>query len=520
MHDAEGSRLPIKLDATSNGEFAPVPLSPRNHWANRLAHQAADANAKRLGLSRRRFLVSAAGAASTLLAFNQANASTRGYFDLPAEAALDEALAQAAVGAKREFIFDVQGHFVDPSGAWVKKASPNAFSFAPKSACGKPPLECLGADEFIKDVFRDSDTDMMVLSFVPSAPDAEPLTIQAADAVRQIVDKMGKRLLVHGRVQPNEPRDLDRMAELKERWKVAAWKTYTQFGPDGRGFYLSDELGTKFIEKARALGVKTICVHKGLPFGPRSYEHSQCSDIGVVAKRFPDVNFLIYHSGFVTGVREGPYGAGNDGIDTLVSSLQKNSISPGSNVYAELGSTWRFLMRDPDQAAHAIGKLVKHCGPDNVLWGTDSIWYGSPQDQIQAFRAFQIAPALRERHGYTEVTPDLRAKIFGRNAAKVYGLSADDIKQYTARDRIARERAGVRPDLRPHQGAQAQVLGRSRTEAARKDQQLFRWPWRLLRGPERPPARDHHQALRRLARITGRSRSCSASEIAALHHQL
>ena len=68
-------------------------------------------------------------------------------------------------------------------------------------------------------------------------------------------------------------------------------------------------------------------------------------------------------------------------------------------MYAELGSTWRFLMRDPEQAAHGIGKLLKHVGPDNVLWGTDSIWYGSPQDQIQAFRTFQIAPEFREKHG-------------------------------------------------------------------------------------------------------------------------
>ena len=163
-----------------------------------------------------------------------------------------------------------------------------------------------------------------------------------------------------------------------------------------------------------------------VPFGRRSYEHSQCTDIGVVAKRFPDVNFLVYHSGFVPEVTEGPYRPQGDGVDTLISSLNKNSVAPGSNVYAELGSTWRFLMRDPEQAAHLVGKLVKHVGPDNVLWGTDSIWYGSPQDQIQAFRTFQIAPQLREKYGYAEITPELRAKIFGRNAAKVYGLSPDE----------------------------------------------------------------------------------------------
>ena len=98
----------------------------------------------------------------------------------------------------------------------------------------------------------------MVLSFVPSRRDSEPLTIQAADAVRRIVDRMegSHRLLVHGRVNPNQPGDLEAMDELKERWKVSAWKTYTQWGVDGKGFFLSDAIGTRFIEKARALGVK------------------------------------------------------------------------------------------------------------------------------------------------------------------------------------------------------------------------------------------------------------------------
>jgi predicted TIM-barrel fold metal-dependent hydrolase len=232
------------------------------------------------------------------------------------------------------------------------------------------------------------------------------------------------------------------MDELKERWKISAWKTYTQWGPDGKGYFLSDDVGTRFIEKARRLGIKIICVHKGLPFGPESYEHSQCSDIGVVAKRFPDVKFLIYHSGFVTGVPERAYtGRGaSDGIDTLIRSLVENGIKPNSNVYAELGSTWRFLMRDPTSAAHALGKLIKTCGEDNVLWGTDSIWYGSPQDQIQAFRTFQIAQELRSKNGYPEITPALRAKIFGLNAARVYSISPDEVKKHTRADRIAEER--------------------------------------------------------------------------------
>ena len=431
--DPAGTRLPIKLDSTSNGEFVPVPLSPANREANRLAHAAAQRNAERLDISKREFLISACGAASTLLAFNAANAAagkTGGFFDLPVAAALEPQAARS-VADQGEFIFDVQGHFIDT-----------------------PKGNSKGPEVFIKDVFLDSDTDMMVLSFVPSARDAEPVTIQAADSVRRVVEKLEgtHRLLIHGPVNPNQAGDLERMDELKGRWGVSAWKTYTQYGPGGKGYFLSDDVGTRFIEKARSLGVKVICVHKGLPFGPRSYEHSQCSDIGVVAKRFPDVKFLIYHSGFVSTVREQPYDhdAKRDGIDTLIRSLVVNGVAPGSNVYAELGSTWRFLMRDPEQAAHALGKLLKHCGEDNVLWGTDSIWYGSPQDQIQAFRTFQISAELRAKHGYAEITPALRAKIFGLSGAKVYGLSVAEVKKVTSRDRVASEKLAYQERPEPH----------------------------------------------------------------------
>jgi predicted TIM-barrel fold metal-dependent hydrolase len=432
--DPGGTRLPIKLDATSNGEFVPVPLSPANRAANRLAHEVAESNSKRLNLSKRRFLVSACGAASTLLSFNAANAAagrTGGWFDLPREAALDQQLARVQVGpAKDELIFDVQGHFI-----------------------ATPEGNAKGPEVFIKDVFMDSDTDLMVLSFVPSTRDAEPVTIQQADAARRIVEKLEgtHRLLLHGRVNPNQAGDLETMDELAQRWGVSAWKTYTQYGPGGRGYFLSDDVGARFIERARKLNVKVICVHKGLPFGRRSYEHSQCSDIGVVAKRYPDVKFLIYHSGFVSTVREQAYGheAKRDGIDTLIRSLLDNGVKPGSNVYAELGSTWRFLMRDPEQAAHGLGKLLKYCGPDNVLWGTDSIWYGSPQDQIQAFRTFQISAELRGKHGYPEITPALRARIFGLNGIKVYGLSVEKLKAYAMRDHVARRRAEYREQPDP-----------------------------------------------------------------------
>jgi hypothetical protein len=123
-----------------------------------------------------------------------------------------------------------------------------------------------------------------------------------------------------------------------------------------------------------------------------------------------------------------------------VRSLRDAGIRPGGNVYAELGSTWWNLMRDPTQAAHVLGKLLVAVGPDNVLWGTDSLWYGSPQDQIQAFRAFEISPELQERHGYPALTADVKRRILGANAAALYAVEPPEKQCEFSRDELAAQR--------------------------------------------------------------------------------
>ena len=138
----ENPRLPIGLDTTSNGEFEPVPLGPVQRLANRLAHERASHHAGHLGVSRRGFLVSACGAASSLLAMNDAFARAGrpgGRYEVPREAAFEPQLAEATVGGD-EFIFDVQGHYVNPDRRLARKGAagrqethPRVWS--PKAAC-------------------------------------------------------------------------------------------------------------------------------------------------------------------------------------------------------------------------------------------------------------------------------------------------------------------------------------------------------------------------------------------------
>lgn len=136
----------------------------------------------------------------------------------------------------------------------------------------------------------------------------------------------------------------------------------------------------------------------------------------------------------------------------MIRSVEAAGLAPGSNVYAELGTTWRTLMRDTDEAAHCLGKLLKHLGPDNVLYGSDCVWYGSPQDQIQALRAFLISEEFQARYGYPALTPRLKAKLFGLNAARVYGIDVDEIGRRARGDTVARAREEYRNHPMPDFG--------------------------------------------------------------------
>jgi hypothetical protein len=448
-HDPEGRRLPIKLDSTSNGEFAPIALDAPARLARELAAARIENGARRIGLSRRAFLVSSMGAAATLSAYSEAFAASGrrgGGYEIAAEARAEPAAAEAAVGGD-EFIFDVQLHHVNPRGSWRGRGWERALGNFPNARCGKDdPIDCFSPEQMIQDVFLDSDTSMAVLSHVPGEYADNPLDFEAAVATRGMVQALdgSGRLLLHGRVLPNVAGELERMDEQAAQFPVAAFKTYTQFGPNG-GYFLDDEHGSAMIERARKLGVRNIAVHKGIPLSAQGYEFSTCRDLGPAAKRHPDINFLVYHAGFEPQRGERERRAEDAyGVNTLLASLQEHGIGRGGNVYAELGSTWRFAMRDPDVAAHLLGKLFLHLGEDNILWGTDSIWYGSPQDQIQAFRAFQISPEFQDTYGYPALSREIKAKIFGLNAARVYGLDASQLRPKLDKDELARRRQAYR----------------------------------------------------------------------------
>ena len=450
MYDPEGTRLPIKVDSSTNGETLPIPLKPRHVAALQAAHQAATEASRRLAMNRRNFLVSACGVASTLLAFNKANAAlgvTGGFYDVPEAAGLDGELA-TAVFTKKHFIFDVQTHHFNPPSAWgrdekwskmVPIMGKNAGCLGSIQHDDSSYFSCFTSDRYLKDIFLDSDTDITVLSFVPSTAETMPLSMEGASMTREAAAALRRshRVLLHGRIIPTLAEDLHGFQEQRERWNVVAAKTYTQFYDRARSYWLDDHrVMDPFVAMLQKSGIDKICIHKGQTFpamiaNPDSVDFASCRDVGPAARMYRNMKFIIYHSGYESDVIEMAFDPKSDrrGTDSLVRSLLRAGIGPGENVYAEIGATWRYLMKDPDQASHLLGKLFKYVGEDNILWGTDCVIFGSPQDQIQAFQSFQISTEFQDKYGYPAITDRIRAKIFGLNAARIYGISDQQFRK-------------------------------------------------------------------------------------------
>ena len=180
-------------------------------------------------------------------------------------------------------------------------------------------------------------------------------------------------------------------------------------------------------------GLNCVNVHKGLGEGS-----AFPNDIPAAAAAFPELNFVIFHSCFrplcfnYDAWQDVQSGRLRDGVPDIKDTAEFAVLcAPYPNVYAELGNIFAScVVTFPTVCAHLMGILFKYFGADRILWGTDSTLYGSPQWQIEAFWRLQIPEAFRQRYGYPEITEEMKRKVLGLNAARLYGLSPD-ITKYT-----------------------------------------------------------------------------------------
>jgi len=431
------SEIPLPTRLVSNEEFPSLPQTAAQRAVEERILAEAGRLAPRLGLSRREFLRRSGGIATSLLAMN---AVFGRFFDvLPVEAA-DPGAFRARTGDPY-FIFDVQLHYVgagyDPGnteggrkGAVSKQAlldlRQQSRRLNPKLAADRGTLADLSWENMVKEVFLDSETAIGLIS-TPPGPYPEEAVVPPKEMthIRDEINRVtqSRRMLAHGLITPQlGQRDLDFMDQQAATLKVDAWKGYTGAAPKGfdRGWFVDDEkIAYPMLERARKLGVRRICLHKGLPLGPvADYNHPR--DLIKAARDFPDLDFVAYHAALLT-VPASSQSAEVPWTSDFCRMKQKESGL--KNIYMELGSTFgQLATTNPTAFAHLLGQVIAAFGADHVLWGTDSIWYGTPQWQIEAFRRFEIPDALVEKHGYAPLTRPVKEQIFGLNAARLFSV--------------------------------------------------------------------------------------------------
>jgi predicted TIM-barrel fold metal-dependent hydrolase len=437
---------PNFLQQLSTDEYAPAPHS-------RVDSQVISRTGAMLKAAMARYrlrpqqLHQASATAAGLLALNEEYGHR--YYEVDPDAVVDDSTAAAAF-ASEALVIDVQTHFMAPHGmrALPREALQDMYrATMPRWWTEMDDIVQLDLATYVTNVFLESEVAVAVLTSGPGLDDSRNLFNDELAATRALVDSFAGsgRLLQHSVVHADLPEEVAAMPDWARRFKPAAWKVYTpgRIGPDGwlGGWMLDDEeFGYPFLEKARSTGVRRICAHKGISL---IADNGSPRDIGPAAKAFSDLEFIIYHSGFEFthhgSPPEGPYSeaTADVGINRLIHSCLGAGIGPGANVYAELGSTWFAVIRRPVEAAHVIGKMLRYFGEDNVLWGSDSIWYGSQQPLINALRSFQIPDEMCRRYGYSKLTPAVKDKILGGNAARVYGIDLDAIRPAVMSDDLA-----------------------------------------------------------------------------------
>lgn len=431
---------PIPSRIVSNEEFVPPPQSRAQlAYEERLA-EISDRAARRQGLDRRTFLRTGSGMAAALLALNEVFGPC---YDVHAAEA-DDQQAFEERWPKDQFVFDVQTHHVDISQKWYDttpdgKVVKSFFTqLRPQASSERQALEQLNRAHYVKEIFGDSDTVMAIISGVPSREwNKNPLPPDQMVATRAFVNEIAgsRRVLSHGLLRPNlGAREFDEMQRQVKELKIDAWKMYTGAELGEKPWFLDDEqVAYPFWEKTKQLGVRNLCVHKGLPLG--AFNEKACTplDLEQAAKDWPDLNFIVYHSGFrgfgwiAQGTGERVADAKNDDpqelpwISDIFRILKRNPQI--KNIYFELGSTFNMTSSfNPEMCLHMLGQMIQTAGADHILWGTDSIWNGSPQSQIERLRRLKMTDELIEKYGYPQLTNQIKNQILGLNAAKLFGI--------------------------------------------------------------------------------------------------
>jgi predicted TIM-barrel fold metal-dependent hydrolase len=225
-------------------------------------------------------------------------------------------------------------------------------------------------------------------------------TEQNAAAKRAYPD----RFILNGAFDPrDEDRGLEYLEELVEKFKIRGVKLYTaEWRGESKGYKLTEKWAGRYLEKCQELGVKNIHVHKGPTILPLNMDAFDVHDVDDAATSFPQLNFIVEHVG----------------LPRLDDFCWIATQEP--NVYGGLAVAIPFIHSRPGFFAHIISELLWWLSADRLLFGSDyGIWH--PKWLIEKFMAFELPDEVQKETG-VNLTLDVKKKILGENAARLYGI--------------------------------------------------------------------------------------------------
>ena len=447
-------RSPIPTQAVSSDEFVPGPQTEKQREFEARVKQLGSELAKKQGISRRAFFQGAAGMAAAFVAMNETYGPM--YAVSKAEAATPEMAKERADGLKGQFIMDMHTHFLRDDtrleGFVRSREAVGKASWNP-TLVGKPQtIDDLKFANYFKEIYMDSDTKVALIS---GSGSEEPrdwfLTNEMKAQSRAEVNKKAgsKRMFSHAIFMPGTPGWLEKVDRDYEVNKPDSFKGYTVGDNTNKHlakhpWHLDDEkLLYPFYERLVKWSKTTpslanVCVHKGLypPATAKQFpdllKYANVNDVAKAAKDFPQLNFVIYHSGFrYTG---GAWPVGWEQFEKTgrvdwVSDLAEIPAKHGvKNVYGDLGQIFaQSTIAEPRLCAAMMGQLIKGLGADHVVWGSDAIWTGAPQWQLEALRRLEIPEDMQKKHGFAPMGAadgPVKKAIFGENSARLYNFTA------------------------------------------------------------------------------------------------
>jgi len=267
---------PLPTQAVSNEEFLPRPQTPRQKQLEALIREMGDTRARKLNMDRRAFMASSMGLATCFAASNRVYGKVFEVDDAETYelAAIDEKYPKGEF-----FVIDVQAHFTNGIALNFR----NSETARNMGFNLKDDVESYSFKNFVKELFFDSETNMVVISGVPTreiqrTPDGKvaegaqrnpPFAILPSwlmgEKKKEINDMAGsQRALCQGNLAPNHYWDkatnsLDKAAMLEQMerelqlYKIDSWKWYchTDPGGSGGGFQLDASIATSGPDAVR-----------------------------------------------------------------------------------------------------------------------------------------------------------------------------------------------------------------------------------------------------------------------------